>query len=38
MGWLWLRLGRTDWLRPPARPSYEGLGKGAAFWGRYGTT
>jgi uncharacterized protein len=33
MGWLWQRLGRTDWMRPPARPSYEGLGKGAAFWG-----
>ncbi len=33
MGWLWQRLGRTDWLRPPARPSDEGLGKGAAFWG-----
>jgi uncharacterized membrane protein YraQ (UPF0718 family) len=33
MGWLWHRLGRTDWLRPPARPSWEGLGKGAAFWG-----
>src|SRR4051794_37561908 len=24
MGWLWLRLGRADWLRPPARPSFEG--------------
>ncbi|GAB2969386.1 permease [Streptomyces pseudoechinosporeus] len=33
MGWLWQRLGRTDWLRPPARPESEGLGKGAAFWG-----
>jgi uncharacterized membrane protein YraQ (UPF0718 family) len=33
MGWLWQRLGRTDWLRPPARPAHEGLGKGAAFWG-----
>lgn len=33
MGWLWLRLGRTDWLRPPARASYEGQSKGAAFWG-----
>lgn len=33
MGWLWHRLGRTDWLRPPARPATEGLGKGAAFWG-----
>jgi uncharacterized membrane protein YraQ (UPF0718 family) len=33
MGWLWLRLGRTEWLRPPTRPSYEGHGKVAAFWG-----
>ncbi|MEV6168186.1 permease [Streptomyces sp. NPDC051954] len=33
MGWLWLRLGRADWLRPPARSSYEGQGRGAAFWG-----
>jgi uncharacterized membrane protein YraQ (UPF0718 family) len=33
MGWLWQRLGRADWLRPPDRPAHEGLGKGAAFWG-----
>jgi uncharacterized membrane protein YraQ (UPF0718 family) len=33
MGWLWQRLGRTGWLRPPARPSFDGLGKAAAFWG-----
>ncbi|MBC9728532.1 permease [Streptomyces sp. TRM68367] len=33
MGWLWQRLGRTDWLRLPARSSYEGQSKGAAFWG-----
>jgi uncharacterized membrane protein YraQ (UPF0718 family) len=33
MGWLWHRLGRTDWMRPPARPSFDGHGKGAAFWG-----
>ncbi|PNG16871.1 hypothetical protein C1J00_39620 [Streptomyces cahuitamycinicus] len=33
MGWLWHRLGRTDWLRPSARASYEGQGRGAAFWG-----
>lgn len=32
MGWLWQRLGRADWLRPPARASYEGQSKGAAFW------
>jgi uncharacterized membrane protein YraQ (UPF0718 family) len=33
MGWLWQRLGRPDWLRPPARPVDEEFGKGAAFWG-----
>jgi uncharacterized membrane protein YraQ (UPF0718 family) len=33
MGWLWLRLGRADWLKPPRRPSFEGQGRGAAFWG-----
>ncbi len=33
VGWLWHRLGRTDWMRLPARPTFEGLGKGAAFWG-----
>jgi len=33
MGWLWQRLGRTDWLRPPAHLSLDGLSKGAAFWG-----
>ncbi|MFG2130700.1 permease [Streptomyces sp. NPDC048751] len=33
MGWLWQRLGRTDWLRPPSHSSYEGQGRGAAFWG-----
>ena len=33
MGWLWQRLGRPDWLRPPGRPAADGLGKGAAFWG-----
>jgi uncharacterized membrane protein YraQ (UPF0718 family) len=32
MGWLWQRLGRSDWLRPPARPPLEGHGKLAAFW------
>ena len=29
MGWLWLRLGRTDWLRPPARPETGGRGMDA---------
>src|SRR5439155_26378004 len=32
MGWLWQRLGRPDWLRPPAHQSFDSLGKGAAFW------
>jgi uncharacterized protein len=33
MGWLWQRLGRADWLRPPARAAYDGQSRGAAFWG-----
>ncbi|QIJ66649.1 permease [Streptomyces sp. JB150] len=33
MGWLWQRLGRADWLRPPSRPEHAGQGRGAAFWG-----
>lgn len=33
MGWLWQRLGRTDWLRSPFGISSAGLGRGAAFWG-----
>ena len=33
MGWLWMRLGKTEWLKPPSRPSFEGQGKAAAFWG-----
>jgi uncharacterized membrane protein YraQ (UPF0718 family) len=33
MGWLWMRMGRTEWLRPPSRPSFEGQGRAAAFWG-----
>jgi uncharacterized protein len=33
MGWLWQRLGRPEWLRPPAHRSTDGHGKGAAFWG-----
>ncbi|WP_367321717.1 permease [Streptomyces sp. HUAS ZL42] len=33
MGWLWHRLGRTDWLRPPTHAHDDGQGKGAAFWG-----
>jgi uncharacterized membrane protein YraQ (UPF0718 family) len=32
MGWLWLRLGRTEWIKLPHRPDLEGLGRGNAFW------
>jgi hypothetical protein len=31
MGWLWLRWGRDEWLRPPARPDLEGLSRWGAF-------
>jgi uncharacterized protein len=31
MGWLWLRLGRADWLRPRSRPELSGLRRGPAF-------
>jgi uncharacterized membrane protein YraQ (UPF0718 family) len=33
MGWMWLRWGRAEWLRPPGRPSFQGQRKVAAFWG-----
>ncbi|HYN96494.1 MAG TPA: permease [Pilimelia sp.] len=32
MGWLWLRLGRADWIRLPHRPDLDGAAKGVAFW------
>ncbi|MFJ5033307.1 permease [Streptomyces sp. NPDC088560] len=32
MGWLWQRLGRTDWLRPPAHGAHEGATRWEAFW------
>jgi uncharacterized protein len=32
MGWLWLRLGRADWIRLPHRPDMDGVSKGRAFW------
>jgi len=32
MGWLWLRLGRTEWIRLPHRPELDGLRRGEAFW------
>ncbi|MET8946025.1 permease [Streptomyces sp. NPDC004542] len=32
MGWLWQRVGRTDWIRPPAHAAHEGQSKAEAFW------
>jgi uncharacterized membrane protein YraQ (UPF0718 family) len=32
MGWLWLRLGRLDWIRLPHRPELDDISKGRAFW------
>ncbi|MEU8713674.1 permease [Streptomyces sp. NPDC093272] len=32
MGWLWQRLGRTDWLRLPAHAHHEGQTRAEAFW------
>ena len=32
MGWLWLRLGRADWIRLPHRPDLANLSRGQAFW------
>jgi uncharacterized membrane protein YraQ (UPF0718 family) len=32
MGWLWLRLGRAEWIRLPHRPDMEGVSRGRAFW------
>ncbi|MFE9206391.1 permease [Micromonospora sp. NPDC007230] len=32
MGWLWLRLGRTEWIRLPHRAHLDGLPRMAAFW------
>ena len=32
MGWLWLRLGRAEWIRLPHRPDLDGLSRGRAFW------
>jgi uncharacterized protein len=31
MGWLWLRLGRAEWLRPRARPELAGLSRWPAL-------
>ena len=39
MGWLWLRLGRADWIRLPHRPDLDGVSQGAGvLGGRAGTT
>jgi uncharacterized protein len=32
MGWLWLRLGKADWIRLPHRPDLDDMSKGRAFW------
>ncbi|MFE9677423.1 permease [Streptomyces sp. NPDC006259] len=32
MGWLWHRLGRADWMRPPTHARHEGQSRGEAFW------
>jgi uncharacterized protein len=32
MGWLWLRLGKAEWIKLPHRPDLDGLSKGRAFW------
>nr|MDT0662408.1 permease [Micromonospora sp. DSM 115978] len=33
MGWLWLRLGRADWIRLPHRPELDDASRWRAFWG-----
>jgi uncharacterized membrane protein YraQ (UPF0718 family) len=32
MGWLWLRLGKDEWIKLPPRPELDGMSKPAAFW------
>jgi uncharacterized membrane protein YraQ (UPF0718 family) len=32
MGWLWLRLGKAEWIRLPHRPDLDGVSRGRAFW------
>jgi uncharacterized protein len=32
MGWLWLRFGRSAWLRLPHRPELDARSRGRAFW------
>ncbi|MFI5890005.1 permease [Actinoplanes sp. NPDC051513] len=32
MGWLWLRLGKTEWIRLPHRPDLDDTSRARAFW------
>jgi uncharacterized membrane protein YraQ (UPF0718 family) len=32
MGWLWLRIGRPEWIKLPHRPEVDGMSKWEAFW------
>ncbi|MBL7261744.1 permease [Actinoplanes sp. LDG1-01] len=32
IGWLWLRLGKTEWIRLPHRPELDDLSQARAFW------
>ncbi|GID31233.1 permease [Paractinoplanes brasiliensis] len=32
IGWLWLRLGRAEWIRLPHRPELDDMSRGRAFW------
>ncbi|MBU2669195.1 permease [Actinoplanes bogorensis] len=32
IGWLWLRLGKTEWIRLPHRPELDDLSRARAFW------
>lgn len=32
MGWLWLRIGKAEWIRLPHRPDLDGASRGRAFW------
>jgi uncharacterized membrane protein YraQ (UPF0718 family) len=32
MGWLWLRLGKAEWIKLPHRPELDGVSRGRAFF------
>jgi uncharacterized membrane protein YraQ (UPF0718 family) len=32
LGWLWLAVGKAEWIRIPARPELSGMSRWAAFW------